>query len=218
MRSRPRFLLSLAWLLGLGLLPCWNALAAEVWSGPEIVFARPSKSDPVPTECSDPVSDSVRISRASLQGLFNSVLEAGYGPQSPADTEWAWDLAGFNLGLEISAANFAALEFNAWRAAHGGNPRNALGLPGVVHLISEDVYLDIEFLDWGGAASGGAFAYRRTTPGGARVCGDMDLDSDVDADDVFRLRTHLAAPEGFDGSRTRACRGRLPRNRSRECL
>ena len=37
--------------------------------------------------------------------------------------------------------------------------------PGVVHLISEDIYFDIRFTDWGReAGGGGAFAYFRSTP------------------------------------------------------
>ena len=178
-------------------LPAGPAPAAEVWTGPEIVFSRPAKTGPPLPQCEDAVSDSVRLTRAATRGLFNAVSEERYRSPSPADTEWAWDLAGFNTGLEITAANQANLTFNIWVTAHDKNPPAAVGIPGVLHLMSEDIYLDIEMMEWADGGGAGAFAYRRGTPGGAQACGDLDLDSDVDERDVWRLRSHLADPDGF---------------------
>jgi hypothetical protein len=50
--------------------------------------------------------------------------------------------------------------------------RNAVRFgPGVVHLISDDIYLDINFTSWtqGGDVNGGGFSYTRSTPGASPV-------------------------------------------------
>ncbi|MEO6035718.1 MAG: Ig-like domain-containing protein [Verrucomicrobiota bacterium] len=42
-------------------------------------------------------------------------------------------------------------------------PPATIGLNAVVHLVSEDIYIDIKFTSWGGSAGG--FAYQRSTEG-----------------------------------------------------
>ena len=40
--------------------------------------------------------------------------------------------------------------------------QNIVGTPGILHLISDDIYLDIQFTGWGvGFGGGGAFSYQR---------------------------------------------------------
>ena len=43
------------------------------------------------------------------------------------------------------------LEFSPWVEAHGGSrggPPATVGIPGVLHLISDDIYIDITITSW----------------------------------------------------------------------
>ena len=148
-----------------------SALATTIWSGPEIAFSKAAFADPTLEANQDRMTDSVSLTRATSQGIYNAHSEVSYASTSPADTEWAWDLASFNTGLEIAAPNYENLEFNLWATAHGFSPPSTVGIPGVLHLISEDIYIDITFTSWGQTpSSGGPFSYMRTTvpePGAA---------------------------------------------------
>ena len=144
------------------------ASSATIWSAPTMSFVRPASVDYTLAVNQDRLTGSVWITRAVSQGLFNISEETEYeNDASPADTEWAWDLAGFNSGLSISALNHASLTFNPWEVAHGGRnsgPLDVIGMPGVLHLISDDIYIDITMTSWAaGSSSGGAFSYDRST-------------------------------------------------------
>ena len=162
--------LKILWLAGICALAVpSSALAATLWTGPMIAFTKAAFADPTIAANQDQITSSVWLTRAVNQGIYNAQSEAAYtSSTSPADTEWAWDLEGFNTGLEISAANWANLEFNDWETAHGGmtgaGPPGTVGIAGVLHLISEDIYLGIQFTDWGmHTSSGGTFSYLRDT-------------------------------------------------------
>jgi len=160
---------------GLCLVSLWllavpsSALATTVWSGPTISFSKVASADPTLEANQDRITDAVWITRGiSGGGIFNAATEELFlRGGSPADTEWAWDLAGFNAGLEIAASNYENLEFNEWTTAHGGEgggPPATVGIAGVVHLISDDIYIDIMFTSWGAMpAAGGSFSYLRST-------------------------------------------------------
>lgn len=145
-----------------------SPLAATVWNGPDISFSRATFADSALEANQDRITDSIWITRGTTGGgIFNAASETGFTGTSPADSEWAWELAGFNSGLEIAASNHHNLQFNTWRTANGGQgggPPSTVGVPGVLHLISEDIYIDIMFTAWGATpGSGGFFAYTRST-------------------------------------------------------
>ena len=94
------------------------------------------------------------ITRASAQGIFNINLEEGFLLTSPADTEWAFG----------SAAEWESLIFQTWFNWHGGNPPSAIDVDAVVHLVTDDIYIDITFLSWTSGGGGGGFSYQRSTP------------------------------------------------------
>jgi hypothetical protein len=155
---RVRLLAALAWGLA------GPAQAATVWSGPPIEFSKAAFADPTDPASQDLILPGVAITRGASQGLYNAALESSYSSLSPLDTEWAWPTN--NPGKEISASNFADLVFEPWVVAHRRSPTGVIGLPGVLHIVSADVYLDIEMLAWGVTpGSGGSFAYRRATAG-----------------------------------------------------
>jgi hypothetical protein len=136
----------------------------SVWSGFSVPFSKPLFADPSAPENQDRITENVWITRGTNQGLFNARVETGYVAVSPADTEWATALMTANAGETIAASNWQDLTFDDWITAYGGMgsgalPANLLANNAVVHLITDDVYLDLRFTGWSG--SGGSFSYER---------------------------------------------------------
>ncbi|MCB1742109.1 MAG: hypothetical protein KDK91_17175 [Gammaproteobacteria bacterium] len=109
----------------------------------------------------DVLTEQVHLTRGNTGGLFNARLESGFdhlGRTSPLDTEWAHG---------STADDLASLDFTTWDVAFGGqfsNPGALIGVPMVVHLLSDDIYLDFTLTDWGGVATQGRFSYERSSP------------------------------------------------------
>jgi hypothetical protein len=140
-----------------------DSAATTVWTGPYTSFAKPSNADWTLPQYQDQLTANVALTRADSQGMFNITQEASFNNGSPVDTAWATDLN--NPGETIAATNWAELEFTTWVAAYDNSiGPNIVGRNAVVHLISDDVYLDVQFTAYGGGGSGGGFAYRRSTP------------------------------------------------------
>ncbi|UCG73683.1 MAG: hypothetical protein JSV45_04745 [Chromatiales bacterium] len=144
--------------------------AATVWTGPVIDFSKAAFADPEDPANQDSLSEAASLTRASTRGLYNAAQEPFFQSSggSPVDTEWAFaGLAGNPDGM-ISAEDFESLTFSEWATALGGQgnlANNVVGTSGVLHLISDDIYLDIVFTEWGqGGGAGGNFAYSRTSP------------------------------------------------------
>ena len=136
--------------------------SADVWQGPSITFTKAPNADWTLPENQDQITPNVAITRANLRGIFNIAQESEFSKTtpissspSPVDTEWA-----FGTTNEIGT-----LSFETWVVWNGAFPPDMVGQNAVLHLISEDIYLDIRFTSWGeGAASGGGFSYVRSTP------------------------------------------------------
>jgi hypothetical protein len=127
--------------------------ALEVWTGPLIEYQQPT---PVPTQASnqDRITPDVWLTRATSKGLFNAFSETNATALSPANTEWAFG----------SLTNCTTLHYTNWLAwLNGQSPTTLIGQPAIVHLISDDIYISVEFTVWGAGGSGG-FAYQRSTP------------------------------------------------------
>ena len=138
-------------------------------------------------------------------GLFNAKAEAGWNGLGPKFTQWATDLVEGNADQNIFAANYSNLEFTDWLAAYGGGGDEGLhlrmqGRNAVVHLIQEDIYLDIKFSYWGAGrfGGGGGFAYMRAEPPATGLDGDYNGDSSVDAADytIWRNSFGMEVEEG----------------------
>ncbi len=132
------------------------------WTGPLITFTKSNNADWNLEVNQDRITENVWITRAENRGIFNIAVESvggqsGTGPQ-PSDTEWAF--GNIQDGIEN-------LTFSTWGAAHssttGGNPPSLIGEDMVVHLITDDIYIDIKFLSWSTSGSGGGFSYERST-------------------------------------------------------
>lgn len=162
MKSAIRLSISLL----LSLLVIKPVSATVIWNGPTVTIVNPSFGS-----VQDMLTSNVILTRDASAGIYNIAQEPSYdqtGFTSPIDTKWAF------LGLngnpanpaEMTASNYAALTFTDWAPALEGSPSlqgNIENRPGVVHLVSDDIYLNIMFTSWGGGGSGGSFTYERST-------------------------------------------------------
>jgi hypothetical protein len=142
------------------------AAAAEatpiIWTGPTITFTKASSADWTLPENQDRITDDTWITRANNYGIFNIKSETAFTypePSSPFNTEWS-------LG---SAADYASLTFYHWNYwqreivnGGSGNPSILVGKDSVLHLIAEDIYIDVKMLSWA-SGGGGGFSYERST-------------------------------------------------------
>lgn len=147
---RPRLLAALA-AGALALAGVAAAHATQVWSGRTHFFSKADLADWTLPANQDRITDLVWITRANSRGLFNIAQETGYIGTSPAGTEWATG----------NAVDHASLAFAPWVTWAGNNPPGTVGVDAVVHLIADDVYLDIRIDSWSSFASGGGFSYTR---------------------------------------------------------
>lgn len=138
-----------------GLLACGHACAQTVWSGYDFSFTKPSFADWTDPANQDRITSSVWLTRANVQGLFNIHDEDFYMRDiSPSGTEWSFGVA----------SDWESLDFHPWEIAVGTAPPLSVDQAMVVHLIEDDIYLDIMFTRWGIGPTGGSFAYVRAVP------------------------------------------------------
>lgn len=128
--------------------------AFTLWEGPIMTFTKEDGADENAAENQDRITENVIITRASAGQLFNIAVESSADQNSsPVGTEWA----------RGTFDDLATLEFTPFRAACPSNkPKNAVGIPMVVHLIDDDIYIQIKLVSWGQGKAGG-FSYERTT-------------------------------------------------------
>jgi len=146
----------LAAALTITLLTEANAAAQTIFTGPRIEFNKPAFADPFSAAAQDRITDNVWISRGDNRGIFNPAVEGlptGRPNLGPTGTEWA---AG-------TTADLGTLTFSNWVTAITQDPPGSVGMDYVVHLIEDDIFLDLRFTSWGGNGSGGTFSYSRTT-------------------------------------------------------
>lgn len=148
--------------------------ATTVWSGSPVVFTKRDFADWTFPQNQDRLTDRVALTRGDLAGLFNAVTEAGYQRNiSPAGTRWAFSGINGNPTEDFNAANHAQLVFQPWETAACGAPiliSCLVNRPAVVHLIEDDIYLDLIFTAWTQGSSpgqptpsGGGFSYTRSS-------------------------------------------------------
>ena len=121
--------------------------------GPLITYSQPSP-DLTLAANQDRIAPDVWLTRAASKGLFNAYYETNATALSPTNTEWAFG----------TLDDYASLHYTNWLAwLNGQSPVTLIGQSAVVHLISDDTYLSVQFTLWGSNGSGG-FAYQRSTP------------------------------------------------------
>src|ERR1039458_7777787 len=135
--------------------------AATIWTGPTTTFVNNAGSDPTQAVNQDRLTPNVWITRGSSQGIYNAKTETGFTHTlSPADTEWA-------DGTTATYSSLSYMDWNTWAQSHPGGPVVTVGVSAVVHLISDDIYLNVQFTSWGQRTGG--FSWQRSTPAPADV-------------------------------------------------
>ena len=140
--------------------------AQTIWTGPKTTFTKVNNTDWTLEANQDRITNNVWITRANNSTLFNIVNESTAGNATdlnnlvPTDTEWAYG----------TTQNYATLTYQGFVALITGTGFSAIvnGQDMVLHLISDNIYIDIKFTSWtagGGNSSGGGggFSYERST-------------------------------------------------------
>ena len=167
--------------------------APLIYTGYNVSFAKEAFADYTLPANQDFLLSDVAITRGDTRGIYNAAQEVAFvDNSSPAGTEWAF--ANNNPSATLSASNWAALTFEDWQTSLGGAGSLGdaiLGGRAILHLLDQDIYLDIEFTDWGvGSGAGGSFAYDRAE---IAPSADFDRDGDVDGQDFLTWQRNFGA-------------------------
>ena len=132
-----------------------EGVALTLWEGANMTFTKPNGADSSLAENQDRITENVWLTRGNQGVLYNAVNEGtANNNSSPVGTEWA----------EGSFADLASLNFTNFRSACPNNkPKDVVGTPLVLHLIQDDIYIEITITSWAQGKVGG-FTYQRTTP------------------------------------------------------
>jgi hypothetical protein len=127
--------------------------ASDIWNGPSTAFYHTDENG-----LQDQITGDVALTRSSSGGgLYNAVQESGAAPgASPQGTLWA----------QGTLANYDTLSYGPCPLEAGNFPPGYVGQTFVVHLTSDDIYLQLTLTNWGGAGGDGdkTFGYIRSTP------------------------------------------------------
>jgi len=130
-----------------------------LWQGDIITFSKPNGGDPNDEANQDRITERVWITRGNNtptgQGqIYNIVTESNASENtSPAGTAWA----------QGNYADIDDLTFTSFRnAAPNQKPKNAVGIPMVLHLVEDDIFIEIKITSWATNKQGG-FSYERRT-------------------------------------------------------
>lgn len=181
--------------------------AQVVWSGFTKTFTKADGTDGTLAPNQDKLTTSVTLTRLAAGGMVNISAEGVFNQlSSPQLTEWATGIN--NTSQTITATNWQNLAFTSWLNAYGGAHTQGSQIAGrdaVVHIIPDNIYLDLRFSSWTQGAGGG-FAYTRAEPPAPPMPnGDYNHNGVVDSADYVVWRntlTQTAAPagSGADGS------------------
>ena len=124
----------------------------DIYTGATMTFSKGDGTDPTNESNQDRITDNVWITRGNEGGqIFNAAVEnSSSKTESPTGTEWA-------IG---TTDNFEGLTFAPFRSTI--RPKNVVGENLVLHLIEDDIYIDIKFTSWTQSKAGG-FTYERST-------------------------------------------------------
>lgn len=144
----------------ISLLATIGLSAQTIFTGAKTTFTKTDISDFNIEVNQDRLTDNVWLTRANTGGIFNIKTETSFsGSSSPSDTEWAYGTTSNITSLTFGTMNEANIAQST-----GLNNRPALNQDMVLHLITDDVYIDVKFLSWSqGRSTGGGFSYERST-------------------------------------------------------
>lgn len=151
MKFKTTFLLALTFLLSL------TGNSQTIWDGPSVTITKADFADWNLEENQDRITSNVWLTRKDEQGQFNIAQETGYSGGSPSDTEWGWG----------TTADIGSITFYNWKGATKdnnpyGDHENITEGPMVLHLITDDIYIDLQYNSWT-SQGGGGFSYTRSS-------------------------------------------------------
>jgi hypothetical protein len=128
-----------------------NIKGPVIWNSGSYTFTKTSPGQ------ADAIGPNTHITRGSNGFIYNSFYQngpsgSGTGCLPVSNTEWA--VGNIN--------DWASLTFVGYVPIPGCSPPGIVNLPLVLHLIEEDIYLQVTFSYWQGGG-GGNFTYTRTT-------------------------------------------------------
>ncbi|MBX2827543.1 MAG: T9SS type A sorting domain-containing protein [Flavobacteriaceae bacterium] len=145
-------------------------IAQEIWNANPITVSKADFADWNLEENQDRITADVWLTRKNTMGIFNIAQEDTYQMNfSPMDTEWAYGTTN----------EIGSLVFQDWQNTVDDNPPDMVGRDMVLHLITDDIYIDFRFTAWSASGSGGGFAYTRATESGLGI------------DDAFRPKLRI---------------------------
>jgi len=127
-----------------------------IWTGTTTTFTKANNADWTLPANQDQLTTNVALTRKNNMSIFNIAQETGAIQDcsfNPADTEWAYG----------TTANIGTLTFQGFMDTNGCTPTDIVGQDMVLHLITDNVYIDIKFTSWSAGGSGGGFSYERST-------------------------------------------------------
>ena len=129
------------------------AEGATTWSGTTMTYTKADGADPTMEANQDRITDNVWLTRGNSGGhIFNAKSETASSTNTPSDTEWA-------IG---TTATLSSLTFQPFRTVYPKPKNDIVGEDLVLHLITDDIYIDIKFTSWSTDKTGG-FTYERST-------------------------------------------------------
>jgi len=127
------------------------------WTGPTITVTKADFADWTLPANQDALTANVILTRADNRGIFNIAQETEFDNNnytSPIDTEWA---------IGTIADGVGTLTFDTWDNTHGVDPPSIINVDVVLHLITDDIYIDTKITAWTSGGAGGGFTYERST-------------------------------------------------------
>ncbi len=129
----------------------------EVTDESRIRFTKAANSDWQLVENQDKITSNVWLTRRSQGLLFNAKVESEHNGSGPKGTKW------FLGSLEdYSEEQLRSLEFVSMKSASNSRMRDAPGKTFIVHLVEDDIFIELLFHSWGNKSEGGGFSYSRT--------------------------------------------------------
>lgn len=128
-----------------------------IWTGAKISFTKADGADPDQETNQDRITDNVWLTRGNNGVLYNAKTENSASQNSsPDDTEWA----------KGTTSQISSLTFESFREMANQNVIGLVGENLVLHLITDDIYIDLTITDWKRKNQGGqgGFTYERSTP------------------------------------------------------
>ncbi|MEM9886713.1 MAG: T9SS type A sorting domain-containing protein [Bacteroidota bacterium] len=142
-----------------------SSTAQTIWDGPKMTFTKAGNADWTLEENQDRITEDIWITRRDRWSIFNiaegeitSKPSCGANPGQPFGTRWAWGSTAD--GIEnLMFDNFLGADFANCKPGEAA----MMDRTAVLHLVEDDIYIDIKFLDWSSQSGGALVSYERSS-------------------------------------------------------